>query len=446
MTGTKKLLLVDDDIGVLGALRRKFRALEVSVSVESDVLKALHRCQSEQFDLIISDQRMPQMEGTEFLREIRHLQRGARCILLSGYCDFDAVTLAFNEGTIDQFIAKPWDDAQLLSCVRQLLGESVPLAAGSQLFHQMLSAAPVMHGCFEQIRRIASANAPVFIYGETGTGKELAATAIHAESFRHGGPFVAVNCANFSEQLMESELFGHKKGAFTHAVSDRKGLLAEADGGTLFLDEVTTLPLELQARLLRVLQEREYRPVGDNNVYSFDVQLVSASSTRLSDAVAQGLFRADLQYRLEVLPLELPPLQARGDDAVLLFEYFLQQLEPTRKWLLAAETARYLRNHSFPGNVRQLYNIAQYTAAMAQQAQVTPQDLPTHLMTVRPGQPQMTREAVDDGKSEWVLDELDGPQLLALLAEHNDNRTATAATLGVSRMTLWRRMTALDLI
>ena len=146
---------------------------------------------------------------------------------------------------------------------------------------------------------------------------------------------------------MESELFGHKKGAFTHAVADRPGLLAEADGGTLFLDEVTTLPLELQARLLRVLQEREYRPVGDNRVYSFDVQLISASSTRLRDAVTEEQFRADLQYRLEVIPLDLPPLRERGDDAVLLFEHFLSELAPGPRWTLSASTAQQLRNYSF---------------------------------------------------------------------------------------------------
>ncbi|MCV6589799.1 MAG: sigma-54 dependent transcriptional regulator [Marinobacterium sp.] len=440
----KKLLLVDDEQCVLNALRRRLRQLDVEVTAVADVQQALSLCQQQQFELIISDQRMPQMEGTDFLREVRPLQPSARCILLSGHSDFDAVTRAFNDGIIEQFIAKPWQDAELLQTLRQLLGLDVqPLASGCQLFHRMLSADAGMHRCFEQIRRLAAANAPVFIYGETGTGKELAARAIHQESSRSRAPFVAVNCANFSEQLMESELFGHRKGAFTHAVADRAGLLAEADGGTLFLDEVTTLPLELQARLLRVLQEREYRPVGSNQLHRFDVQLISASSTRLSEAVEQGLFRADLQYRLEVLPLDLPPLRARGDDAVLLFEYYLNQLSPGKRWSLAAAAAQQLRQYSFPGNVRQLYNFVQYTVAMAASSEVQPCDLPQHLMQRVDETTSCHLKATADVLS---LDMLDVEGLRALLDQHNNNRTATAARLGVSRMTLWRRMSALGLI
>lgn len=443
-TGKKKLLLVDDDEGVLNALRRRLRTLQLEITAQPDVITAISQCQQQQFDLIIADQRMPQMEGTDFLREVRRLQPRARCVLMSGYCDFDAVTRAFNDGLIDQFIAKPWDSS-LLASVQQLLGEADTVQPGCQQFHQMLSGDTAMQQRFEQMQRIACANAPVFIFGETGTGKELAARAIHAQSPRADGPFVAVNCANFNEQLMESELFGHKKGAFTHAVSDRRGLLAEADGGTLFLDEVTTLPMELQARLLRVLQEREYRPVGDNRLFSFDIQLLSASSTRLTDAVEQGCFRADLQYRLEVIPLDLPPLRKRGDDAVMLFEHFLAQLAPGRNWVLHPDTAATLRRYDFPGNIRQLYNVAQYTAAMAAQPEVRPADLPEQLQQ----SPALASSAMSTEVPAAVapaLDQLDAAALGELLEQHNNNRTATATTLGVSRMTLWRRMTALGLI
>lgn len=444
----KKLLLVDDDIGVLNALKRQLRALKLDITAELDVTAAIEHCQQQRYDLILSDQRMPEMEGTRFLKEVRGLQPSARCVLLSGYSDFDEVTEAFNQGVIDQFIAKPWDNGQLQASIRQLLGQDAPRASGCQRFHGMLSGDEVMLQRFDQIRRIACANAPVFIFGETGTGKELAAQAIHKESYRADQPFVAVNCANFSEQLMESELFGHKKGAFTHAVADRRGLLAEADGGTLFLDEVTTLPMELQARLLRVLQEREYRPVGDNRLFSFDIQLISASSTRLIDAVSQGQFRPDLQYRLEVIPLDLPPLRERGEDPVILFERFLQQLAPGKRWQLQSETAAMLRHCAFPGNVRQLYNIAQYTAAMATGPSVTPRDLPQHLLQSGGeaiAEVAATQAAVEPATA-LELDTMDAEALSELLQAHNNNRTATASTLGVSRMTLWRKMTALGLI
>ena len=449
----KKLLIVDDDIGVLNALRRRLRRLQLDITAEGDVNQAIALCQQVQFDLIICDQRMPAMLGTDFLREVRLLQPHASRILLSGHSDFDSVTQAFNDGIIDKFIAKPWDDTQLMHTVQALLGEETQSPESQQVFHQMLSCDSAMHRLFGQISRIASANAPVFVFGETGTGKELVARAIHQESYRRDAPFVAVNCANFNEQLMESELFGHKKGAFTHAVSDRAGLLAEADGGTLFLDEVTTLPLDLQAKLLRVLQEREYRPVGGNQPVSFDVQLISASSTRLSDAVADGAFRADLEYRLEVIPLSLPPLRERHEDILLLFEHYLQELAPERSFTLAPDTQQKLLSYSFPGNVRQLYNMAQYTAAMSEQSLIKPDDLPLHLMAESSSVDTETVEAAlktetlnVEPANKPALEHMGADELAQLLANHNNNRTATATALGISRMTLWRRMSALGLI
>ncbi|WP_169828875.1 sigma-54-dependent transcriptional regulator [Marinobacterium jannaschii] len=439
-----EVLLVDDDVAVLNALERVLRALPLRITRFSDPREALARCRQQQFQVVLSDQRMPWMQGTELLQEIARLQPDSTRLILSGYADFDQIIAAFNQGTIQQFLQKPWDDQQLISLLNKLCSERLPSSSEeeAQLFNGMLSGDAVMQNLFCQIPRIALANAPVFIHGETGTGKELVARAIHAESTRSEGPFVAVNCANFSEQLMEAELFGHKKGAFTSATADRDGLLSEADGGTLFLDEVTTLPMPLQAKLLRVLQERNFRPVGSNRVVSFDAQIVSASSTALAEAVAQGNFRSDLQYRLGVLPLQLPPLCQRGDDPVRLLMLFLQQLDPKRQFRLSEGMAACLLQHRWPGNVRELYNLAQYLCAMTDS-----ELLQRHMLPEYWSQDVIAADAVSGlpHKIQLDLQKLEAEQLEALLNEHENNRSALARTLGVSRMSLWRRMKALQL-
>jgi len=439
-----KLLLVDDDAAVLNALERILRGLPLQISRCTDPLEALAWCQQQTFQLVISDQRMPRMQGTELLAEIAQLQPDSSRVILSGYADFDSIIDAFNQGTIQQFLQKPWDDQQLVGLVARHCQAWLPAkdSARVRLFNGMLSGDATMLKLFQRIPKLAQANAPVFIHGETGTGKELVAQAIHAESTRAEGPFVAVNCANFSEQLMEAELFGHKKGAFTNATSDREGLLSEADGGTLFLDEVTTLPLPLQAKLLRVLQERNFRPVGSNRVISFDAQIVSASSTDLAVAVAAGDFRSDLQYRLGVLPLSLPPLRHRGEDPVRILLHFLRQLDPQREFRLGAELEQQLLQHPWPGNIRELFNLAQYLCAMSDRDLLEPAMLPEHWKMQEATVPLSTELPL---KVQLDLQQLDEVQLRTLLDEHDNNRSALARTLGVSRMSLWRRMKALAL-
>ncbi|MGB0450408.1 MAG: sigma-54 interaction domain-containing protein, partial [Porticoccaceae bacterium] len=237
-------------------------------------------------------------------------------------------------------------------------------------FHGMLSTNPAMFRLFERITKSARANIPIFISGETGTGKELVARACHLESPRKSQPFIAMNCANFNEHLIESQLFGHKKGAFTGATSEHQGLFAAAGQGTLFLDEVTTLPLPLQAKLLRVIQEREFSPVGSHQAYPFAAQLLTASSTTLGEAVELGQFREDLYYRLNVIPLKLPPLRDRGEDVVIMAEHFLQlfaRREKKRFNGFSDDARRYLRQYHWPGNVRQLENLTHSIVVLSEQ-------------------------------------------------------------------------------
>lgn len=232
------------------------------------------------------------------------------------------------------------------------------------IFHGMVSSHGKMHNIFDDIARIAKANVPIFVTGETGTGKELAARACHDEGFDSNEPFIAVNCANFSEQLMESQLFGHKKGAFTDASRDQAGLFEAAGEGTLFLDEITTLSLPLQAKLLRVIQEREFAPLGSHTMKPFNARIVTASSLSLADAVAKGEFREDLYYRLAVVTINLPPLRERGNDRLLLAQYFLETLadgelkeQDKEDSYFTTEAIEFIKRYDWPGNIRQLRNV-----------------------------------------------------------------------------------------
>ena len=361
------ILLVDDDKPVLSSLIRCLTRLEVNLVDFTCPQRALDYATNTRPDLVISDQRMPLMRGSELLSQIKALWPDVQTIILSGYSDIEAFSDAINRRIIDRFVSKPWNNNELRMMASAALSEQglfgfsvdKSTSLGTD-FHGMLSSNPAMYRLFERITKSARANIPIFISGETGTGKELVARACHAESPRKAQPFIAVNCANFNEHLIESQLFGHKKGAFTGATAEHQGLFAAAQQGTLFLDEVTTLPLPLQAKLLRVIQEREFSPVGSHQTYPFVAQLLTASSTTLADAVERGQFREDLYYRLNVIPLKLPLLRDRGEDVVLMAEYFLQVFARLEQKIFQgfSEPAKlFLRQYHWPGNVRQLENL-----------------------------------------------------------------------------------------
>lgn len=337
-------------------------------------------------------------------------------------------------------------------------------------FHGILSADPAMLGLFDQIRRVAGQEVPIFITGETGSGKEMVARALHMEGPRSKKPFVSLNCAHLTEQLLESQLFGHRKGAFTGAVADQRGLLAEADGGTLFLDEVVEIQFTLQAKLLRVLQEREYTPLGTTRPISFDTQIISASQTPLHTAVKAGQFRPDLLYRLQVIPLLLPPLRGRGDDPSLLFMRFLRQAYKAQRGNVAfpevsPEVRRIIRHYKWPGNVRELQNVCAYVAAMTAGATIIVENLPEELkMSLLsqiqdgldagnpPGaEPPPLQEGIGrsqdsrGGRLKAATSDEARDLIQNALNKSGGNRSEAAEQLGVSRMTLWRRMRALGI-
>lgn len=467
-----KILIVDDDDYVLKSLARLLRTPEYEISCYNDPEEALTQCGLQKFDLILSDQRMPAMEGTEFFTHVAQLFPLTRRILISGYSDFSNVTEAFNDGIIHKFVIKPWDNEPL----RNLISEELRIAdqnaatnehddggrsqgitdtvsgknreQSSGGFHGLISSNNSMSEQISIIRSTANSDAPFFIHGETGTGKELVAKSIHLESDRKDEKFLALNCANLTETLLESQLFGHTKGAFTGAQKDQKGLLAEAEGGTLFLDEVTEISLNLQAKLLRVLQEREYTPVGEAKAIPFDVKLVSASSTKLETAVANGDFREDLRYRLEVLPINLPPLRARGDDIRILFEHFLaQQYKRHGKNLRPIDQSVYdrIQEYNWPGNVRELVNVCTYVAALAndEQESISLKHLPVVLGSSELNTSNSHTESevnASIGNIKKRTKNISEASLMAAIENFDGHRESMASYFGISRMTLWRKM------
>ena len=365
------LLLVDDDNNILQALKRALHNTQATVIDFNSPHAALEYCQVNQPDVVISDQHMPEMSGCELLEKIKNRWPNSQRIILSAYQDFDLVSAAFSSGVVEKYICKPWINKELKFVVDKALSrkvnvtvipsdeDNIPLT-GLINFHGMVAEDETMHELFDSIRHASSTNAPIFITGETGTGKELVAKACHFESYHKDQPFIAVNCANFSENLIESQLFGHTKGAFTGAISNQEGLFSAAKQGSLFLDEITTLSKPLQAKLLRVVQEREFSPLGTNEVLKFHAQIISASSNSISSAVREGDFREDLYYRLNVITMALPPLRERGGDLVHLANFFLKKhskIEHKHFRKFSRNAIQIICAYDWPGNIRQLENV-----------------------------------------------------------------------------------------
>lgn len=440
-----KILILDDDQSILKSLHRLLRGLDIDIYTSSCPQDAINLCKEHDYKLIISDQRMPSMTGTEFLYSIKQSQANSTRVLLSAHSDFNAVTEAFNNQSIHKFIPKPWDNDSLRYVVKSILEEDESpieefLVHDLELveFHKIYTQCDKMLDLFDIIKRVATANVPINIYGETGTGKELIAHALHKESPRHNKHFVAINCANLTSELAESQLFGHKKGSFTGAFDEHDGLLSSAHGGTLFMDEVTCLPMQVQAKLLRALQEQEYYKVGTTKPIPFNVQLISASATSLDDAVKDGIMRADLRFRLEVLPIIVPVLAQRGQDIIKLFSLFLKSYRKNENITLSEALIKKLLSYDWPGNVRELHNAASYAHALTDGNNIGIESLPSNIKNCD----NCTPKNVNHISPQSTLDKEVITEALSL---NKGNRSKTADSLGISRMTLWRKMKDLNI-
>lgn len=365
----EKVFVVDDKRDMVDFLKRLLQN-ELGVNVEgfTDPKKALERVKKEPVDVVITDVKMPGLDGISFLEEAKRHQDEVIVIILTGYGTVELAVNALKRGAYD-FLTKPVDNERFIHTVRRaieygrVLREKKNLerqVRHSSLRRELIGESHVMKELVEKMKMIAETDETVLITGETGTGKELAARTIHRFSRRGKGPFIAVNCPAIPENILESELFGYKKGAFTSATTDKKGLFEAADGGTIFLDEIGDIPLSVQSKLLRVLQEKEFKPLGDTNSVKVDVRVIASTNQDIEKKIHEGSFRDDLFYRLNVISLRMPSLSERQGDIPLLAEYFLIEYAVEYGKNIKGftdEALEYLKNRKWPGNVRELQNV-----------------------------------------------------------------------------------------
>ncbi len=448
MTATERqILIVDDEAPMRHMLRMVLERDGYRVSEAVSGRQGLDCLRSGHFDLVLCDIRMPEMDGLTFLKEQQEEQLGGTVIMMSAYGSIDTAVECMKKGAYD-YISKPFRPDEILLTVRkaeerlQLRQENVKLKKNMRRSGRPQGLAAIVHrsalmqSILETVQKAAEAPAPVLITGPTGTGKELVARALHAESLRVGKPFLAVNCSAIPAGLLESELFGHAKGAFTGADRARTGLFGAADGGTLLLDEIGDFPLELQPKLLRVLQEREVRRVGESSPTPVDVRVIAATAKDLKKAVADGSFREDLYYRLAVIAIELPALNQRSEDIALLVESYLPRIAARLKRpapTISPEALRKLTKQPWPGNVRELLNVLEKTLVLCREETIGESDLVLHDPPRTPIDPSTLslRKAMAGLERDYIE--------RALLAT-DGNRTQAAKLLEISLRALHYKM------
>ena len=433
-----RVLLVDDDSASRSALARLLVARDASVVEAASLEEAVRRLEAERFDLVISDQRLPHGSGVELLARVRHSWPAVARVLMSRRDDPEVAWDAINRAGVCYLLKKPWDGTTLDDVLARGEGAGPPAARlreprASAAFPEIVGESAPMQRLFELVRKVARTDSTVLVLGETGTGKELIGRAIHEASPRRARSFSAVNSAAFPESLLESELFGHRRGSFTGATENSKGLFEQADGGTVFLDEVAEMPLSMQAKLLRFLQPGEIRPVGSSSTHVVDVRLVAATNKPLEDEVRHGTFREDLYYRLAVIPLEVPPLRERLDDVPLLARHFLRRV--AERWgrpplEIEADALDALLAYHWPGNVRELENAIERAVALCPGERVRAADLPLG-GSDRGRAPKGAPESLPSLERRHILDTLE---------RVGWNRKLAAELLQISTTTLWRRL------
>lgn len=362
-----RILLVDDDPGLLRLLSIRLRAEGYEVEAVESAHKALAVLHRFSPDLVITDLRMDKMDGIGLLKELQTRSPGLRVVIVTAHGTIPDAVTATQHGAFG-FLTKPIDKEELMSLVDRALKVSGTPSVDETWAAEIITRNQAMKEVMQQAKMVAATDARVLITGESGTGKELLAQAIHKASDRHNKPFVAINCSAMAENLLESELFGHEKGAFTGATRNHEGLFQAAEGGTLMLDEIGDMPMRLQVKLLRVLQENQVRPVGSTEAREIDVRVISATHRDLQELMGQGRFREDLYYRLNVVNIKLPTLDERREDIPLLVAHFLQQISAdadNERKVYAPEAVEMLVTAEWPGNIRQLYNIVRQNVALS---------------------------------------------------------------------------------
>jgi len=441
MTGKERILVVDDSLDTLEVLQRNLQSLGYQVFTAPGTGDAIRILESMPLDLVITDLKMPKVSGLELVRHIRENFKDIEVMMITGYPTIGGAIDAVKTGA-QEYLAKPFTDEELFGAVGRALSKlrarrmvEAPPYRTPRAPHGLLGESPAMQKVFNGIAKVAPTPATVLITGESGTGKELAARAIHYSSPRASAPFIPVSCAAIPEGLLESELFGHVKGAFTGAAETRAGFFQTADGGTLFLDEISSIPLTTQVKLLRVLQDREVCMIGSARPRTVDVRILAATNKDLLQLVEKEVFREDLYFRLNVLTIDLPPLRDRNDDVLLLVRHFAAMFakeagKPVPHF--SGQALEVLRNHHWPGNVRELENVVHRLVVMSDCERIDVPDLPS----------LMRFSALRQTRFDRTLAEVEAEYIRNVVASVGGNRTRAAEILGIDRKTLREKLKA----
>jgi len=445
---SERILIVDDEEGMRRLLSRVLTRAGYETTTVAHGAEALRQVARERFDLVVTDIKMPEMDGLQLLEELKEFEPSLPIIVMTAYGTVENAVQALRLGAYD-YIAKPFETDEIKLTVAKALERERLLAENRYLheelegrydFSGMIGGSPAMQQVYEMASSVAVSNANVLITGESGTGKELLARSIHYNSLRKDKPFVVLNCAALSEGVLESELFGHEKGAFSGALDLRKGRFERADQGTLFIDEVAEMSLSAQVKLLRVIQEHEFERVGGNKTISVDVRIVAATNKTLEEQVKAGRFREDLYYRLNVVNINVPPLRSRREDIEPLTRYFLDKYagETGKKITeLAPRAISCLLAHDWPGNVRELQNAIERAVVLAKGSVLTPRDFPQGLQ----GDDQICLQLPEKGGSLTdILEDFERQLILQTLQRENGSQTRAADALGIKRTTLRYKM------
>jgi len=437
--------VVEDEELMRSILRQLLEDAGYAVVTADRVDSAIEAFSANDIDVTLTDIKMPGRDGMDLLGQIRSIDAEAVVIIMTAFSSVDTAVAALRKGAYD-YVTKPFDNEDLLHTIgnaarhRRLARENTVLRRELRRqnnFAELIGKSEALQKVFDLVNKVADTNANILIQGESGTGKELAARSLHFNSSRSGGPFLAINCGALPESLLESELFGHTKGAFTGAVADKKGHFRSAAGGTLFLDEIGEMPQPLQVKLLRALQEHEVTPVGSSRSEKFDARIVAATNKVLADEVAAGRFREDLYYRLNVIEMTIPPLRERREDIPLLVKHFLSRSARGNAAQVSQEATAALVNYDWPGNVRELENAVERAAILCS-GEITPDDLPPKVKQASGGKIR------DTEGFRQTLDEVERRYVLAVLAEAGDDKARAAHVLGIDLSTLYRKLKRYD--
>jgi len=442
----EKILVIDDDLEMCDLVSDGLREEGFRVTTSGDSLEGCRILKREEFDVLITDLQMKGLKGLDILEEARRVAPSTPVIIITAFGTIESAIQAMKMGAYD-YVTKPFQMDDLVLTVKKALEnrllkkEVVGLreeAGSHHQFHKLIGKSPAMQKIYDLIERVTDTPSNILITGESGTGKELVASAIHYNGLRREGPFIALNCSAIPENLMESELFGYKRGAFTDAKADKIGLIAEAHGGTLFLDEITEMPYTLQAKLLRIIEEKKIRPLGGTDSHIVDLRVISTSNRDMKSLIQQGRFREDLYFRLKVIDIEMPPLRERREDIPLLVKHFIHKysVELNRKISGVSEQAlQLLSNYSWPGNVRELENVIQRAITLGRQNVILPEDLPPPLIQ------EAEEDLLEKGlKEKHRLDWFEKEYIKRILKDVGGNKSRAAEILGVDRKTINRKL------